>query len=152
MITPYQKSISWSLIAIFGGLMLLGEALHALPGMHFHHHIAFSSNPQSDRCKHHCHHEIDHSSSYDSHCSGSCDSEDNLQCQHSAMVAQTSEFGDDHRCSICDFLGMSTSKPTSLAFDFGEVRLCGEINFDTVDILEELSVLTFPRGPPSLLV
>jgi hypothetical protein len=130
MRSAFRQFLTYSLLATYAGISLLGEGLHWLtPDEHHHGASVVVSTTRLD-----AHDASDTVASSEKH------------------FAATRGIADDHDCEICEFLAQAVSQPPQIAdaanFDVLIVEVtCASPTFYSPIILG----LHAPRGPPKLL-
>jgi hypothetical protein len=144
-----QKLATCLLLAVYGGIAVLGHGLHELSPAHHHH--AGHEHSAGGGCAHHHHghthsHGTAHSLAHHGH--SHCDDRD--QAFASAHGSFTDGHG--HVCEICDFLDQNRSFQLELPADLSSQPLTVAVSIAT-PCIESLTVpgLYSPRGPPALL-
>jgi hypothetical protein len=96
---PHKLS-AWTLLAIYGGVSLLGHGLHWLsPHEHHHHGLVVAHHSHAEHahghCHGHCHHDYD-----------ACELAERSSGSH-AQTGWRSGATDGHDCDICEFLAQA---------------------------------------------
>jgi hypothetical protein len=134
MRTLPRKLLTAGLLAIYGGIAVVGYGLHDLaPG---HHH-----GPAGECMAH------DHG--HDGHSHDACDS---LLHRRAASSPCGESISDSHECEICLFLAQIRSERPTLAAEVVWQFQVAAVTVDTPHILSQaVAGLHAPRGPPILV-
>jgi len=126
-----RKLLTAGLLAIYGGIAVLGYGLHELaPG---HHH-----GPAGECVAHD--HDHDH---------GDC-SDDVCHSHDHAVSPSGKSISDSHECEICVFLDQIRSERPTLAADVVWYYQVAAVGVETPHILSQaVPGLHAPRGPPN---
>jgi hypothetical protein len=135
-----QKLATYLLLAIYGGIAVLGHGLHELSTAHHHHHDAHEHAADGGCAHHHHGHTHKHTSQ----------SRSDDRAEAFASVHGSLSDGHGHACEICDFLDQNRSFPTDLPVDRASRPLAVAVSIAAPRI-ESLVIpgLYSPRGPPA---
>jgi hypothetical protein len=125
-----RKLLTAGLLALYGGIALLGYGLHDLAPGHVH--------GAAGECVAHDHDHGDHSH-------GACES----HSHHHAAIPTGKSLTSSHECEICIFLQQMRSERPTLTAEFVWQHLFAAVTIETPRIvLLAVPGLHAPRGPP----
>jgi hypothetical protein len=109
MCVKHRRFLSYLLLAIYGGISILGDGLHLLTHEAGHHHGLYVACYVA-----HGHADADHGNCHDPGCSAS-DVADYYLSSSERGVAASDCANCSHVCEACAFLGQALSQPAELA-------------------------------------
>lgn len=141
-----RRFLSCVLLAIYGGISVLGDGLHLLTHEAGHHHglhvICRSIHGHADALHNACH---------DPECSASVEAGYYLSFADSVVTASACA-GESHVCEACAFLSQALSQPAEVAAPIGWKPLVVAIAKSSRPIYSPESLGPHaPRGPPGFL-